>query len=996
MNTTLDDAFGEVCALVRDFEAHRNAYLAASYSEAQARQDFIDKFFTAIGWDVGHNRQKNPFEQEVKVENKVVMEGTQRRADYAFFLLPNYRDVRFYAEAKKPSRNIATQDNYFQTIRYGWNSATPLALLTDFACFHVLDCRYKPDIDTALQREVLKYEAKDLLEPENFAKLYFLFSREAVEQDSLQKFADSLPKRRGSATGSKASAPQQSIDDAFLEELDDCRETLAKAFKHSKPDLDGETLTELAQRTLDRLVFLRFLEDKLIETKESVAGFAAYSNAWATFVVTSRRLDSIYNGIIFKKHEILDDPHLSVDQKSFTRICRVLSDPHSPYNFDAIPIYILGSIYERFLGKVIVTTDKRARVEIKPEVRKAGGVYYTPEYVVRDMVARSVGKSIEGKSPTQLASMRFADIACGSGSFLLGIVDVLFDHHLAWYNTNKDKAKPTECFEHQDGTLRLTLQKKREIIVNCIYGVDIDRQAVEVAQLSIYLKLLEDETTATARNYQLEFHQALLPPLNRNLVCGNSLVGTEIFSEDGFSQEELRKINPLDMRQAFPTVIKEGGFHVVIGNPPYVNAWKLFEDQPHIREYLSVPARYKTADRHWDLYVLFIERALSLVRSKGRVSYIIPYSYCLQKYAEVSRRWLLSDFTIESIADIRTVQVFRDVPVITVIPTIVKEKPTPKQKIEVLLPVIRATGKVIEAFEISHKTPRLALLQGHEAMFRLDLTKDASSLIKTIESNGITLGKLCYVNYGAQMSSKAGAHPKFGKQHVLRESKVSNTCRPMISGRELYRHEILWEGRYVEWALADQMYGSRWPGFFELPKLMIRDLTGTHRLETALDLKGFYCDHTVLCALRHCDVAEWKPLKDDQPDASGQYDMRFLAGVVGSTVISAYSYLVLSGEGVRTGGGFHTYPQSIRALPIPRLDASNKGQVKQAETIANYVDRLAEAKKKSLLAKSDRDKEFHAKQAQSIDEKIDELVAQMFGLSASEIAIANRMANGTE
>jgi len=192
------------------------------------------------------------------------------------------------------------------------------------------------------------------------------------------------------------------------------------------------------------------------------------------------------------------------------------------------------------------------------------------------------------------------------------------------------------------------------------------------------------------------------------------------------------------------------------------------------------------------------------------------------------------------------------------------------------------------------------------------------------------------------------------------------------------------------------MYGARWPEFFELPKLMIRDLTGTHRLETALDLDGYYCDHTVLCALRRVDVAQWKPLKDGEEDVSANYDIRFLAGVVGSTVVSAYSYLVLSGEGVRTGGGFHTYPQSIRALPVPRLDTTNEAQMKQAEAIANHVERLAEAKQKSRLAKSDKDKAFHATQAQSLDFKIDELVAEMFGLSPSETAIADRLANGSD
>ena len=266
-------------------------------------------------------------------------------------------------------------------------------------------------------------------------------------------------------------------------------------FKNKNPKLDSETLTEVTQRTLDRLVFMRFLEDKLIEPQYLVANFGERGSAWGDFVANSRRLNGIYNGIVFKKHEILDQPAFKVDDLQFAAICESLSHINSPYDFNAIPIHILGSIYERFLGKVIVATDKRARVEEKPAVRKAGGVYYTPEYIVRYIVDNTVGTLIEGKTPSQIAEMKFADIACGSGSFLLGVYDLLIRYHTKFYNENPRAARSGDTAERDDG-LHLSLQKKREILANNIYGVDIDNQAVEVAQLSLYLKLLQDETAS--------------------------------------------------------------------------------------------------------------------------------------------------------------------------------------------------------------------------------------------------------------------------------------------------------------------------------------------------------------------------------------------------------------------------------------------------------------------------------------------------------------------
>jgi len=240
-----------------------------------------------MGWDVNHDEQTNPYEQEVEVERSVSAAG-QRRADYAFHLAPNYRNVRFFVEAKKPYGDIATADNYFQTIRYGWNSETPLAALTDFKQFHILDCRYRPDIGTALGRYVAKYHYTDYFDHKKLAEIYWLFSREAVADGSLDKRSKELPKPHGKAFQRGLFAGgYQSIDESFLKELDEYRISLARTFKNKNPLLDGETLTELVQRTLDRLVFLRFLEDKGIEPQRIVDQFGDKGTAWEDFIAAT-------------------------------------------------------------------------------------------------------------------------------------------------------------------------------------------------------------------------------------------------------------------------------------------------------------------------------------------------------------------------------------------------------------------------------------------------------------------------------------------------------------------------------------------------------------------------------------------------------------------------------------------------------------------------------------------------------------------------------------
>ena len=460
---SLETAYEQVAILVEDFKNNEKYYIQPDYSEAQARKDFIDKFFIALGWDVNHEDQKDPYRQEVKVERGVSVKGAQRRADYSFSIAPNYRDPKFFVEAKKPSRQLESGDDYFQAIRYGWNTQNPLVVLTDFEEFHILDSRFKPDINSILNYCHQKYRYTDYLDKEKFKKIYYLFSREAVENNSIDSYAKELPKPKGKK-GIPAPAVK-SFDQSFLDELDEIRESLAKSFKRKNFDLTSEELTEATQRVIDRLVFIRFLEDKLIEGERHISGYCDNKNTWQDFIKDCRTFDAKYNGIVFKYHNIIDSGSFNPpDDKEFSNICADLSHVNSPYDFNFIPIHILGSIYERFLGKVVHATAKQVKVEEKPEVRKAGGVYYTPQYIVKYIVDNTVGKLIEGKSPKEISKLRFADISCGSGSFLITVFDTLLQYHGTWYQVHPKEAKADGCIL-KDGKWILSLRQKRDILL---------------------------------------------------------------------------------------------------------------------------------------------------------------------------------------------------------------------------------------------------------------------------------------------------------------------------------------------------------------------------------------------------------------------------------------------------------------------------------------------------------------------------------------------------
>jgi adenine-specific DNA-methyltransferase len=991
--STFDAAFKRVQELATTFKANENRYLAADYQEAEVRKDFIDKFFMALGWDVNHDVQTNPYEQEVKVEPSVAASG-QRRADYAFFLAPNYRDVRFFVEAKKPHGDIATKENYFQTIRYGWNSETPLAVLTDFEQFHVLDCRYKPDVETALNRACAKFHYSEYNNRKKFEEIYWLFSREAVAAGSLEKRAKEMPKPRGKAVQRGLFAGGwQSIDESFLAELDEHRTNLAKAFKKHNPKLNSEQLTEATQRALDRLVFIRFLEDKGIEAQRLVDKFGDKGTAWQDFIATSRRLDGIYNGIVFKDHPLLDKPGFRVDDDLFADICKKLAHANSPYDFNAIPIHILGSIYERFLGKVIVATDKRVKVEEKPEVRKAGGVYYTPEYIVRYIVENTVGKLIAGKTPDQIAEMRFADIACGSGSFLLGIYDTLLTYHGNWYNQHPDKAKKGDCIE-RDGKLFLSLKKKREILLNNIYGVDIDAQAVEVCQLSLYLKLLKDETTVTAHQYLLDFEQqALLPSLNKNIVCGNSLIGTDILDGQLFASDEERKLNPMNFEDAFPEVMKRGGFDAIVGNPPYVRIQGFPRNQI---EYLT--RRYRSAIGNCDLYVSFVERGYCLLAPAGRLGYIVPNKFFKTDYGVGLRELITTEKALAEIVDFGAHQVFAAT-TYTCLLFLSKDKNQTFRfaQVEANSEALTSARFNVRSVESVSKEPWEFVDEATSELLK-KLTAKAKRLLDLPAdmSRGSSSGddSVFVVENTAKIESEALRTPVFasdfnryiftpnsqwriifpyevsdGESHLLPEPELKKKYPKAFAYLKSKQAQLKKRKQYSEW------FGYSAP----------RNLPLHERAQIAVPLLANHGQFALIPEEMRGKLC---------PMASGGFTItlapecklrpEYVLGVLNSRLLF---WKLQQMSNLFRGGWITCTKQYFGELPIVIPDKSRH------DAIVAKVEAMMEAKKALAKAKTERERTYYEQKCAALDRQIDRLVYDLYGLTEAEIKIVEASAN---
>lgn len=1006
--TAFEKAFEEVSALAKKFGDNYSYFARPEYQEAEVRKDFIDKFFIVLGWDVNHDHQHNPYEQEVRVEKaqKQQQSKAQKRADYAFYTAPNFKDVKFFTEAKKPAVELKHPDNYFQTIRYGWNANTPVAVLTDFEQFHIIDCRYKPDIRYVFNGQHKEYRYTDYTDKEKFAEIYWLFSREAVLNNSLQKYADALPKPKGKVVQKTLfKGGYQAIDDSFLEYIDNIREELAKAFKKNDESLGSEALTEAVTRTVDRLVFIRFLEDKLIEPNNHVSEW----RSWNDFIADCRKLDAKYNGVVFKEHMLLDKKGFAgAEEKMFLDICSDISNLNSPYDFNYIPIHILGSIYERFLGKVVVATDKRARIEEKPEVRKAGGVYYTPKYIVDYIVANTAGKLIEGKTPKQIDELRFADIACGSGSFLIGVYDCLLDYHKKYY-TEKLKGKTeldgrSEDFgnvEYRDGQWTLTLKRKQEILLNNIYGVDIDRQAVEVTQLSLFLKMLEDETLTSTQVRQGSLFSKVLPDLSKNIICGNSLIGFDIMEGQLFENDELKKLNPMDYETAFPSIMRNGCFDAIVGNPPYVRQESLGDQKNYFQK------KYKVYHGMADLYTYFFEKGITLLNENGLFGIIVGSKWMRAKYGEPLRKWLKLQNIIKLI-DFGDLSVFKGATTYTCIP-IVSPKSNAKQASHTLVDAaniktldFKSLSDYIKENEFKLSTQNLddsSWILGSEVEKRILLS---------LRQKGISLKE--YVNGKIYRGIVTGFNEAFVISEQIKDELISKDqksieiIKPYLAGKDIKRYEQPISNKFLiftrrgididtypaikqhllqyktqltpkpkDWKGAE--WNGRKPGLYKW-----------FEIQDSIEYWPSFEKNKILWPGISADVTSFALDKNNYYGNDNnqliESDDLYLLGILNSKISKFFLTQICD----QVQGGFYRL-KIIYIEQIPIKKVIEKEDKILHDQIVTLVTQMLEAKKQLSAAQTEGDKNFLENKCASLDRQIDNLVYKLYNLTEEEIRI---------
>ena len=641
-----------------------------------------------------------------------------------------------------------------------------------------------------------------------------------------------------------------------------------------------------------------------------------------------------------------------------------------------MPIEILGSIYERFLGKTIrLTASHQAKVEEKPEVRKAGGVYYTPKYIVDYIVNNTVGEKLKNKKPANIERLTILDPACGSGSFLVNAYEKLLNWHLDHYSHKdniKQSLKKELIYEVDAKTYRLTIKEKQHILLSHIYGVDIDRQAVEVTKLSLLLKLMEGESSESSGFLFKHSDLQLLPDLSKNIKCGNSLIGKDFYEGKQismFTVDEQIKINTFDWEaegryikeadrwvgRGFPEIMKQGGFDVVIGNPPYGASLTVSTKEYLVKKYPYV-SDYETAQ----YFIAFLGKQLS---KNGFVGYIIPNTTFLNLFAEKFREYLVKQFQLKIILNLDDVNVFENASVRTSVPILAKY--SKNEKITIYKYVKK---KVVKVKEIDYK--KLQENKDWSSLFQDDLIiKLRNKILATSTSLKIILD----ISQGLIPYDKYRGHNEYTIKNRIWHTNYQkdHTYKKELRGGDITRYNVQWNGKqwisYGKWLAA-----PRRKEYFTSPRLLFREITDSKAglLYVAYTDDEYYNNPGIINAI-----------KLSQSD----YSLLYLLGIVNSKLIAFLHYHF--SPKARKGLFPKILVNDIRNLPIKISDFSNPTQKSQHDSMVSFVDQMLTIQKKLHETPSPSEKQAYQQQADILDEQIDELVYELYDLTPKEIKI---------
>ena len=932
---TFEERLTRLKELICQFKEGEAFYTSKDFVESEVRSKFIDPFLECLKWDVKNEKGARYDKREVITEDRVVVDGQTKHPDYT---LCCSGVKKIFVEAKQPSVNLKLDPApALQVRRYAYTAKLPIAILTDFQELAIYDTRIKPtDKDTASTARI-EYLTYDKYE-EKFEELYNHISWDAVDLGKFDTYYEGLKEKRGTA----------SVDEDILGMIERWRVLLAEDIALHNEEMNETALTSCVQKLIDRLLFLRISEDKEIEPVKQLQKIATEKeNIYAKLKSLFAKCETRFNAGLFTNDDYLNT--LKVQDKTLITIIIELYYPICQYEFSVLPVEILGNIYERFLGKIIRFKRKTKNghsVEIieKPEVQKAGGVYYTPSYIVDYIVKETIGKKIEMLTPEKVSKLKVCDPACGSGSFLVGAYQYLLDWHLDYYykEERRESSEKKGLIYKDDKTreYKLSIEEKRRVLLANIYGVDIDGQAVEVTKLSLFLKLLENEGKALSATGQASLFKTsditkILPSLTQNIKCGNSLIGSDYYKEKNLSLlgiEEQRKVNAFDWDVEFVDVFKCGGFDCVIGNPPYV----LCQPSTTEKSILDYYAKCKVASYKIDLFHLFFEKAINLLKNAGMLGFITPNTYLTNRYINPLRQYILSSCDIMKIAIHEEVFKSASVDVATII---LKKDKTKEHSV-----IIEKENQIDHTFRHYTTIQQSLWEKDKDFVFNINKTKEINL------SNTVKLASIFNTYFGIQA---------FDRSSSISFERKDETYLPIIDGEDVLPYMYAKPKKFFHYKKENIKSGGDW-NVYNIDRIVVRQIGKLPVV--GLSKAGVLASNTL--------YSLWSK--------TGDFSLYYILCVLNSRLIK-HLWKTTYSDNKELFPKIKGY--QLKDLPIKSIS------LEEQEPFIQLSKQMIEAHKELEEAKFEQDKKFLKQRIDILNSQINSIVYSLYGLSEEEIKI---------
>jgi len=997
VTTTQSEAREKIQQLIEKFRREQAAGVIGQYNESETKTGFIEPLLQALGWNT---QDRN----EVGLEEKI----SGGRVDYSLKIKGS---PKIYIEAKPPRAKLTKPETISQAITYGYNKGSiQWVLLTDFQELRLFDVTIWPNkrnleaglrLDLTLDRYLEKFDE------------LWLLSKESVESGFLDR----------SLLSKKLDHLRCPVDKKILDDMKRWREILAKDIYKNHPDMTEAQLKDNVQRILDRIIFIRSCEDRGLTYGEKLQEMTLQRRDdigpafMPTLKALFRRYDRDFDSELFDEHPCED---LAID---FVVLKEIILESYDRYLFDVIGVEVLGNIYEQYLGFVPRLTEKRVKYEPKPEVRKAGGIFYTPEYIVDYIVKNTIGRVLAERKAKDIKGLRILDPACGSGSFLIRAFKELEQHYQrlkkeAWEKRQNALAKVYEDqaqFSFDEGSpenrLELNVFDKRKLVLDHLFGVDLDEQAVEVTRLSLMLKMLEQE-------HGIIPGRAVLPTLDHNIKYGNSLISGDVLKLQSFFKEDWVKTKEFDWNTRFrKIVVEEGGFDIIIGNPPYVRIQTLPKD--HVGFFNE---NYVSATGNYDIYALFVERGLQLLKPGGILGFILPHKFFQAAYGQGLRKLISEQKALMEVVNFRDNQIFEEASTYTCLLFLQKGKDRtfkyseiakledPEKQLQVIREHEEYQDDRMRIGKISKKQvteaswsfsfgEEAALIEKIKSM-RLPLEEVTSRIFQGLKTSADKI----YILDVIQRKTKS---MKVRSPHLDRDIDLeAELLKPLIKGGQMRRYLVVepekvilfpyrngnliskrdfqesnrrcWEyilanKRYLEEREGGILKGDNWYAYgrnqaldvVHLPKIVTPDLASS--ASYCYDSEGTYY-------FTGGAAGGYGILPKESINA------KYLLGLLNSRLLDWFHHQASS----RFRGGYFSYESRfIKNLPIHIIDFNNRKEKILHDDLVKLVDVMFDLRKREQKAEA-RELDQLKRQIEKTDREIDERVYELYGITEAE------------